>query len=284
MSPMIGPPVTRLIFGCGYLGRVVTARWLAAGHRVAALTRSNAEGLRGAGVQPIGGDVLNPASLSALPAAETVLYAIGFDRSAGRSMREVYVTGLANVLDTLPPGGRFVYVSSTSVYGQSDGSWVTEASPTVPTEESGRVVLEAEQLLRAKRPDAIILRSAGLYGPNRLLRGRPILNGEPLVGDADKWLNLVHVSDAADAVVWAEAHAASGETYNVSDGKPVTRRDFYTHLAELLNAPPAKFEHRAEPGAPNRRIDAAKFRALGWTPKYATYRDGLPVAVRESVG
>ncbi len=133
----------------------------------------------------------------------------------------------------------------------------------------------------AKRPDAIILRFAGLYGPDRLLRKQPILKGEPLVGDADKWLNLVHVADGASAVLHAEAHAKPGETYNVSDGTPVARRDFYTRLAELLGVE-AKFEQRAEPGAPNRRVDSAIFRALGWSPAFASYRDGLPVAVRES--
>ncbi|WP_227254722.1 SDR family oxidoreductase [Frigoriglobus tundricola] len=273
-----------MILGCGYLGRRVARLWRGAGHRVAALTRGNADALRASGIEPIGGDVLEPGSLRALPGAATVLYAVGWDRAAGRPMRDVYVSGLANVLAALPTCARFLYVSSTSVYGQSDGGWVTEASATEPTEESGRIVLEAEQLLRAHRPDAIVLRFAGLYGPDRLLRKQPILRGEPLVGDADKWLNLVHVADGAAAVLCAEARGVPSETYHIADGTPVPRRDFYTRLAELLHAPEAKFDHRAEPGAPNRRIDSSKARAaLGWVPEFASYRDGLPVAVRESV-
>ena len=282
MSPLTGGEPTRLIFGCGYLGRRVAARWLAQGYRVAALTRRNAETLRAVGVEPLTGDVLDRDTLRTLPRASTVLYAVGLDRTAGKSMREVYVTGLANVLDTLPPCDRFVYVSSTSVYGQTGGEWVTEDSPTEPPEESGEVVLEAEQLLRAKRPDAIVLRFAGIYGPDRLLRKQPILKGEPLVGDADKWLNLVHVADGAAAVLCAESRGAPGETYNVSDGSPVSRRDFYAPLAELLRAPPAAFDHRPEPGAPNRRIATDKFRVLGWVPVYASYRNGLTAAVAES--
>ena len=283
MSPLTIPDGPRLIIGCGYLGRPVAARWRVAGVPVAALTRGSGTALRALGITPITGDVLDRDSLQTLPAASTMLYAVGFDRGAGKSMREVYVTGLANVLGTLPGCDRFVYISSTSVYGQSGGEWVTEDSPTEPTEEAGKVVLEAEQLLRAKRPDAIILRSAGLYGPDRLLRKHPILKGEPLVGDADKWLNLVHVADAADAVLFAESRGVPGATYNIADGTPVSRRDFYTRLAELLNAPPAKFEQRAEPGAANRRIDAAKARAaLGWLPAFGSYREGLPAAVVES--
>ncbi|MBP3953821.1 SDR family oxidoreductase [Gemmata sp. G18] len=282
MSPLIRPPGTQLVFGCGYLGRRVASRWLAGGHPVAALTRRNADALRNVGIEPVTGDVLDPESLRALPTANTVLYAVGMDRSAGKSMRDVYVTGLAHVLTTLPPCTRFIYASSTSVYGQTNSDWVNEGSPTDPTEESGKVVLEAEQLLRSIKPDAIVLRLAGLYGPDRLLRKQPVLKGEPLVGDADKWLNLVHVADAASAVLWAEAHAAPGETYNVADGTPVSRRDFYTRLAELLHAPEAKFDSRPEQGAPNRRIDAAKFRALGWAPVFTSYREGLTAAVAET--
>src|SRR5262245_57197983 len=91
-----------LIVGCGYLGRRVAARWVARGRRVVALTRRNADALAVLGVEPIIGDIHDPASLRALPGAATVLYAVGMDRTAGRSMREVYIDGLRHVLDTLP--------------------------------------------------------------------------------------------------------------------------------------------------------------------------------------
>jgi nucleoside-diphosphate-sugar epimerase len=281
----MAPPRVALILGCGYLGRRVAARWLAAGRPVAALTRRNADALRSLGVEPVVGDVLDPATLRELPPASTVLYAVGMDRSQGRPMRDVFVGGLGHVLDTLPACERFVYVSSTGVYAQADGTWVDEASETSPLEESGRVVLEAEQLLRARRPDAIVLRFAGMYGPGRLLRKQAVLAGEPLVGDAGKWLNLVHVDDGADAVLAAEAHGTPGETYNVADDEPVTRRDFYTLLAELLGDPPARFEPGPAPARPeaNRRVSNRKARErLNWAPRFPSYRAGLPAAVAES--
>ncbi len=229
----------RLIIGCGYLGVRVAKLWLAQGKRVAALTRGRGEELRGLGIEPIVGDVLDPGL--ALPEAETVLYAVGLDRSAGRSFREVYVEGLRNVLGALPWPKRFIYVSSTSVYGQSDGSWVDEQSPTTPEEENGRIVLEAEQLLRSRLPEAIILRFAGIYGPGRMIRRAAVEKGEPLVGDFDKLINLIHVDDGARAVAAAEERGKAGETYLIADGCPVTRREFYTYLAELLNAPAPRF-------------------------------------------
>src|SRR5690349_19503250 len=96
-------PLTRLIIGCGYLGRRVARRWVAHGDRVFALTRSesNAAELRALGVVPVLGDVLGPASLQSLPVADMLLCAVGLDRKSGRSQREVYVDGLQNVLSAL---------------------------------------------------------------------------------------------------------------------------------------------------------------------------------------
>lgn len=269
--------VPYLVIGCGYLGGRVAAAWRQAGHRVAALTRNRADALAQQGFEPIVGDVLDPASLTKLPEARAVLYAVGFDRTAGRAMREVYVDGLANALQAIRCRGPFIFVSSTGVYGQTDGEWVTEASPTEPREVSGQVVLEAERTLRRLRPDAMVLRFAGIYGPNRVLRREALLRGEPLIGDAEKWLNLVHVDDGVSAVRAAAERGRPGETYLIADDEPVRRRNFYTRSAELLGAPPAAFQPPATPTAePNRRASNRKAREeLGFMPRYPSYREGL---------
>jgi nucleoside-diphosphate-sugar epimerase len=230
---------TSLIFGCGFLGQRVASQWKVQGRHVFAVTR-NATHLP-SNVEPIVCDVLKPETLLPLPQADTVLYAIGFDRTSGASMRSVYVDGLANVLAHLPPPRCFLYVSSSSVYGQTDGGWVDETSPTLPQEESGRIVLDAENLLRAKLPDAIVLRFAGIYGPGRLLRRQSIEKGEPIVGDAGKWLNLIHVDDGARAILAAEVRAQPGRVFNICDDHPVRRRYFYATLARLLKAPEPSF-------------------------------------------
>ena len=68
------------------------------------------------GLRPVMADVLLPESLANLPPVQSVLYAVGYDRAAGRSIEEVYVDGLRNVIDALPAGlERFIYVSSTGV-------------------------------------------------------------------------------------------------------------------------------------------------------------------------
>jgi nucleoside-diphosphate-sugar epimerase len=281
MAPPSGPA---LVVGCGYLGGRVAAAWRAQGRTVYALTRGRGDELRAAGLTPIVGDVTDPASLAGvrdLPPLSTVLYAVGLDRGAGKSMREVYVEGVKNVAAALPQVARWLHVSSTSVYGQTGGEVVTETSPTEPREESGKVVLDTERALHAARPDAIILRFAGIYGPGRVLRRAALLKGEPYTPDPDKWLNLIHVADGVAAVLAAEFHGTDGRIYNISDETPVTRRDFYTETAKVLGAPPAAFEPPATPAdEANRRLSTEMARTvLGFTPRYPSYREGLAASV-----
>lgn len=268
-----------LVIGCGYLGLRAARQWVTAGRRVYALTRGRADELRANGVEPVVGDVLDPASLKVLPRTDTVLYAVGLDRAAGKPMREVYVQGLGNALGAIGSGSRLVYISSTSVYGQTDGSWVDETSTTEPLEESGKVVLEAEQTLRRLRPDAVVLRFAGIYGPGRVLRQASLLRGEPVPGDGGRLVNLIHVDDGVRAVLAAEASAEPGETYLIADDTPPTRRELFTRTAELIGAPPPRFEGGGATEA-NRRVSNAKARQrLGFRPLFPSIAEGLPASV-----
>ncbi len=192
------------------------------------------------GWTPIVADVVRPATLVDLPRATTVVYAVGFDRAAGRSIHEVYVNGLAAVLDALPADcGKFIYVSSTGVYGSAQGDWIDEQTPCHPDREGGRACLAAEQVLGAHPlgDRGVILRMAGLYGPGRIPRMRELLAGAPLPVPAAGYLNLIHVDDAVQVVLAAAERAAGRSLYVVSDGHPVPRREYYDELARLLGAP-----------------------------------------------
>jgi nucleoside-diphosphate-sugar epimerase len=265
----------------------VAAQYLAAGRRVFATTRraDRADELRRLGVEPIVCDVLDAVGVPVLPETAAVLYAVGFDRAAGRAMRDVYVGGLANVLARLPATGRLLYVSSTGVYGQVDGEEVDETAATEPLEEAGKIVMEAEALLRQQRPEAVRLRFAGMYGPGRLLRRQAIESGDPIVGDPEKWLNLIHIDDGVSAVLAAEQRARPGEVYNIADDRPARRREFYRRLAELLQSPPPRFVLPA-PDAPlsghertNRRVVNRRMRQeLAVSLRYPSFAEGLPAS------
>jgi nucleoside-diphosphate-sugar epimerase len=279
--------MAHLVIGCGYLGEPAALEWSGQKRRETyATTRSaaRAEEMAQLGLKSLLCDVLRPESLRCLPAAETVLYAVGLDRSTGQSMRDVYVDGLRNVLDALPPPGRFIYVSSTSVYGARDGSWVDEEAEVAPLDESGKVVLEAETLLGSRLPTAVILRFAGIYGPDRLLRHQAIQAGEPLPGHPQQWLNLIHVFDGVEAIMAAQERGQPGRVYNVADGYPCTRQQFFSEMARLLGAPPPRFvpgpsRPGREPGS--RRIRNARLRQeLRVGLRYPSYEEGLSATVR----
>ena len=283
--------MAKLIFGCGYLGRRVAGRWLERGHKVFVVTRSpeRARSLAEEGLDPIVADVTRPDSLSRLPAAETVLYSIGYDRSAAVSRHGVQVAGLGAVLDALPDEtGRICYISSTAVYGNAAGASVDEDTPCRPDRESGRIVLAAEGLLRAHPLGrrAVVLRLAGLYGPGRIPPVQDLISGRPIPVAADAVVNLIHVDDAAEVVLAAETMAKPPVTYVVSDGHPVPRREFYRYLAKLLHLPPPAFVDpdpgQGEPprGSGNKRVSNARMlKELNVTLAYPSYREGLAATV-----
>ncbi len=254
---------TKLIFGFGYVGSRVGACWLASGDQVHAVTRSEgrAAELRSLGYQGHVANVTDPASLANLPPADTVLYAVGFDRSAGLGMRQVYVEGLRSTLAALPESvTRLIYISSTGVYGDQDGDWVDESTPCHPDREGGQATLEAEQVLQTHPLGscAVVLRLAGIYGPQRVPRSEMLKSGEPIGVDPDSFLNLVHVDDVVEVVNLVGQQASTPNLYLVSDGHPVRRGDYYRCAAKLLGAPEPTFAASQNPAAGDRKSGTSK--------------------------
>jgi nucleoside-diphosphate-sugar epimerase len=287
--------MAKLIIGCGYLGRRVANRWLRAGHEVRVVTRSESKAaeFREAGYVPIVADITQPAALQRLPDEanlETVLFAVGWDRHAGQTIEQVYAEGLANVLAVLPREvGKFIYISSTGVYGQVAGDWVDETTPCLPLREGGRACLAAERLLQASpfADRAIILRLAGIYGPNRIPRAQDLQAGLPIAAPSAGYLNLIHVDDAANIVLLAEEKAPAANLYVVSDGAPVLRSEYYAELARLLNAPPPQFVDppsntpAAQRAASDKRVSNRRLLAeLQPHLLYPSYREGLTAIVK----
>lgn len=264
---MSDTPGELLIFGCGFLGLRVARSWLACGGTARAVTRPSsgsvpemgpgstglgsgsspkATQLKALGVTPVVADLMNPASLREALANQPisrVLYCVGYDRSSPVSKESLYIDGLTNAIEALAGrASRFVYVSSSSVYGQDDGSWVDEDSSTEPDSDGGRTCLRAEQQLRERLPAATILRMSGLYGPERLLvRLDQLKSGEPIGGNPEAWLNLIHGDDAAAACVAALTAPSPSPLYLVSDDQPLRRRDYFEALARRIGAPQPTF-------------------------------------------
>jgi nucleoside-diphosphate-sugar epimerase len=289
----------KLIIGCGYLGARVAMRWLDAGDRVLAVTRSAARAaeLRRQGIEPLVADITQPDTLTALAQLlpldlpmDSVLFAVGFDRRSGSSRRAVYVDGLRNALANLPTDiARFIYISTTGVYGNHDGRWVNEETPCEPTREGGQVALAAEQLLLAHPLGArsIRLRLAGIYGPGRIPRRAELAAGQPIAALQQGFLNLIHVDDAASVVLAAERLTVPPpRMYVVSDGQPPLRADYFAEVARLVGGPPPTFVEpaadspAAERSDGDKRVDSSRVLAeLNIKLQYPSYRAGLAAIV-----
>ncbi len=284
----------KLIFGCGYLGCRVAELWKQQGADVTVVTRSqdHAQGFEHRGYQAIVADVTKPDTLSDLPTADTVLFAVGYDRSSDDSISDVYAEGVKNVLTALPTDtGSFTYISTTGVYGTADGGWVDESTSPAPKRDGGKASLAAEQIL-ANHPlgkAAVMLRLAGIYGPGRIPYLDKLRAGEPIAAPSAGWLNLVHVDDAASIVLnteaWQSKSAEDGpHLFCVSDGHPVVRANYYREVARLIGADPPNFTE-PDPLSPaalragvNRRVSNEKLlKTVNVKFKYPTYREGLKV-------
>ncbi len=238
------------------------------------------------GIHPIQVDILDPASLGKLPRADVILFAVGFDRCGPSTIRQVYVDGLSSVLEAASDTvKRFIYISTTGVYAQSDGEWVDEDSPCQPTSDGAQAHLEAERRLRqhALGERAVILRLAGIYGPGRVPRDPAVIaaNANHAPGG---YLNLIHVDDAVQTVVAAAHCDRVPRTYVVADGHPVLREDYYRCLAGLqtpaqgVNHSPNLRERSPKKtrGRSNKRVNNRRMlRELGVSLRFPDFRDGL---------
>lgn len=280
-------PAHVLIAGCGYLGRRAAERWWRNGVRVSVMTRSASKGreLADAGFEPIIGD-LAAGDFPALPDADTVLWAVGFDRTTGQSREAIWIDGLQCLLQQLPPTvKRFLYVSSTGVYGQTTGEVVSESSDPQPTTDSGKCCLKAEQMLQTRfddQPDCslTVLRMAGLYGPDRLLRRVSDLKAStPLPGNPGSYLNLIHIADAVTAVMEAAIRQDVG-LLNVVNTGTLTRSEYYSELARLVDAPVPVFDESVPiVRGGNKRVVSVVRESLPMTFRFDAVRAGLRDAV-----
>src|SRR3954469_3752948 len=158
-----------LIIGCGYVGLPLGAELVRQGHEVFGVRRS-AEGeaeLKAAGIQPLVADITKPEELTKLPGPfDWVVNTVSSTKGGVEEYQQVYLQGTRNLIEWLAaaPPKKFVYTSSTSVYGQTDSSPVKETSPAEPASETSRVLVETEKVLleaaQQQRFPAVILRVA----------------------------------------------------------------------------------------------------------------------------
>lgn len=272
-----------LIAGCGFLGESAAAFFCSAGWDTVALTATpeSAARLERKGFAVDVADISSPASLEGVRARHggfnVVLHCASSGRGGVDAYRRIYVEGCAAIRRIFPEA-RLIFTSSTSVYAQTGGEWVTEDSPAEPLRDTGRLLLDAEKI--AVEAGGCVLRLAGLYGPGRSVLLRRFEDGTATLEDGGgRWINQIHREDAARAAFAVAQAGIPGTIYNVADNRPATQREVYGWIADFLGKPlPPE-----GPGDPNRkrgwtskRVSNARLRALGWSPEFPDYCAALP--------
>jgi nucleoside-diphosphate-sugar epimerase len=289
-------PMRVLIVGCGYIGIRLGVELVEQGCEVFGLRRSarTAAELRSVGITPLIGDITKLETLSQLPRSfDWVVNCVSASGGGVEEYREVYLAGMRNLLGWLGTAlpKKFVYTSSTSVYGQNDGSLIEEGSPTVPAAETGKVLLATERVVleavRERRFPAVILRLAGIYGPDRGYWFKQYLSDEARVeGDGGRILNMIHRDDAVGAIIAALKSGRPGEVYNAVDDEPVTQLNFFQWLSGMLGKelPPSAPEDvgsMRKRGVTNKRVSNHRLKTeLGYQFKYPTFRQGYTAEIR----
>ncbi len=231
-----------LIVGCGDIGVRVTQLEKQAGRKVSGLVRSEegAERLRSYGIVPVMGTLDDLTSLSDLPTGGKLVYYFAPPTGGGpfdSRMRSFCQAGSAGPLPE-----KVVYMSTSGVYGDCGGEWVTEETPLNPQTSRAQRRVDAETTLKEWGQEhsvpVVILRVTGIYGPGRLPLAR-IQQGHPVLREEESPpTNRIHADDLAVVSVKAAETATDGDIFNVSDGQPGTMTQYFNLVSELLDLPP----------------------------------------------
>ncbi len=278
-----------LIAGCGYVGVAAADLFHARDWEVEGWTSSEQSASELSGKQyPVAAVDLTDADAVAQRAGnrfDTVIHCASSRGGNAADYRRIYFDGAQNLCRAFADSV-VLFTSSTSVYGQTSGEWVTERSAAEPTTESGRVLRETEEFVLNR--GGIVARLAGIYGPGRSAMLRKFLAGEAVIDAEERFINKVHRDDIAKAllVLTQLAHDKSGAgeppIYNVSDGEPLLQRECYQWLAAELNRavpPTAAAPLQRKRGRSNKRVSNARLQALGWSPRYPTFASAMEESI-----
>ena len=281
--------VRYLIVGCGYVGTRLAKSLLARGPVVGITGRpETAAALDRAGIDGfawnLDDDAAAPPRILSMPAAVFYL--------APPQPNGVHDERLARFLarlTTLP--SRFVYVSTTGVYGDTGGAAVAEDAPLNPSNDRAARRVDAEHQIRqwgaAQQVPWTILRVPAIYGPGRLPTER-LKRGEPMIRHSEAPpSSRIHVDDLVAACLLAvTAPQAKNRIYNVTDGNSTSMTEYFERVATLVGLPPPELvsrEHAAQVLPElwtwlrdSRRIDSQRIRdELGFSPRFTDLRLGI---------
>jgi nucleoside-diphosphate-sugar epimerase len=232
-----------------------------------------------AGVEQWVGSLSDPAIHAQLRTSQpdALVITLTPDNPSAEGYHQGYWLNTQYILHHLPATAKpfVLFVSSTGVYGQEDGSWVDEDSPTTPSTPSGQCLLATEQLIRQSGLPHCILRLSGIYGPGRDFVVRSLLAGQ---GGSSAYTNRIHRDDVCRLIPFLLERQFAGqhlpEILLASDNAPVQGTELRRWLAAQLQCPlPPPSEAGSARGG-NKRCSNQKMQRLGFELRYPGYQQG----------
>jgi nucleoside-diphosphate-sugar epimerase len=277
-----------LILGCGYTGVALAQRLAFKGQPVVGTTRTEARAsiIRTRGAHPI---VWDGREVQALAPWRGRVHAVVCSIPPDVAPNGDFTDLTAALLDFFADWSldAFVYISSTSVYGDRGGEVADEDTPCDPDSPRGAARLAIERQVLAAPLTGMVIRPAGIYGPGRSQLHRMAAAKYRLVGGGGAFTNRVHVTDLAALIEAAINRGQRGAVYLGSDLEPATQRAVVDHvvttygLSVPTDMPLAEARIRLDKNVlamvtGSKRLDPAKtLAALGVKLRFPSYREGL---------
>jgi len=270
------------LLGCGDIGSRLATRLLIEGAEVHGFRRNIAKLPNGVIAHPF--DVHDESSLHALNtiAFDYLVITLSPDEMTDSAYLATYVEGLRHILSQLNTDRlrKLFWVSSTSVYGQSDGSIINEQSPTQATRFSGKRQLEAEQLLSVLTDKACIVRFAGIYreGKHRLID--QLIAGQLSNNiEHDYYTNRIHITDCVGILFHLIQQVHNNvdihPVYIGCDNSPVLYSELIDWLSQRLTLPLCEDGATATARVGSKRCDNTQILHSGYVFTYPTYQAGF---------
>lgn len=219
--------------------------------------------------------------------------------------RDAYVVAAQAVVSamtkTTHPPQLVMWVSSSGVYGQSDGEWVDELSEANPASFRGKRLLEAEKIIgclstkclsgNSLPTDSVMVRSvvvrfSGIYGPGRSGLINQVKRGGITSELPAHWTNRIHSEDCAGIIAHVLNQFCRGESlealYLATDNEPVPAYEIQRWLAARLGVGYGGQEAQQASRPGSRRCSNQRLRESGYQFLYPTFREGYQALLGES--
>ena len=274
--------MSTLIVGYGYVGQYLAAQLKAPVHIIKRHPIQTTKS-----IQPLFFDLCQ-AHYPSLPAVDTLYYMVAAEQHTELAYRRAYVIALQKLIDALKTQKkmpkRFIFISSTAVYEQTQDTWVDETATTSSNHFSAARLLKAESLVSQLQCETMIARVSGIYGPGRTGLIQKIKTAAPqqTITISNRMSNRIHVIDLVRALDFINQLNTTVNIINLSDRQPSPSVEIANWLSQVMHRKDIQWQvthykhsSKSHRSRANRPISSQYLQSLGFKFQYPDYQTGF---------